>query len=89
MKTNNRRCCEIFGKPVEKFILSGFDCETNKPVQFHLPRSMVVKIQAAMQVKPNRLQRALLWLTKLFNCEVKPKTLTITANSRTYNVNVE
>ena len=90
MKTilSNGRCCDILGKPKERSILTGFDCETNKPVQFHLPKSIVIKIQEAMQVKPSKLQRVLLWIAKLFNCEMKPKTLTITTNGHTYNVNV-
>lgn len=80
--------CKIT-RPNERFILQGIDLKTNETVQFHLPRSIVLKIKefSEKQQKLTLIKKICLWVMKLFGQLPKEKMLTITFNSKTYKVN--
>ena len=63
-------------KPNERFILNGTDIKTNEVVQFHLPRSIVLKIKEFSEQSE-----------RLFGQLPKEKMLTITFDSKTYKIN--
>lgn len=46
--------CEIT-KPKEKFIINGINTETNENVQFHLPKSIVLKIKEFSEQKQRKI----------------------------------
>ena len=79
------KCCEILGKPKNKFIVNGYDLATNEPVQFHLPEHLMIKIREQMLQKPTIFQKIILWIMKLCKQEMN-KSLTISFNKKTYRI---
>ena len=78
----------------QRYILTGFDSITREPVQFHFPRSIILKIMEAknkLQIKrPSLFRKIVQYFRKLFGLSVRAKCITIEilANGKTYSVNI-
>ena len=86
LKNEKPICCAALGQPKEKIICNGMDLQTKEIVEFHLPKSLVVRIQEAIHQKPTRLQKILMWIEKLFGQAPRKKVITITSNGKTYEI---
>jgi len=81
-------CCD-FNNSKEKIICNGIDLQTKEVVQFQLPKSIINKLQNAINQKPSIFQKLIMLFEKLFGQPPRRKVITITANNKSYELKTD